>query len=167
MGISCSLVTWEASQESCLSNKTPYIWIMLLTFPNVFSFNLILCSQVVKNLNIFSFDYFFYCCAGVHCGIYKSSYNISSISYSNSFPQLFSFISSSPYSWNSFNRSHFSIYIHVYRVFAPCSPFYTFSLHIPFSHWYQPSRQDPFCPPVEYMYFFTHWKLVSLAFSSF
>jgi hypothetical protein len=33
-------------------------------------------------------------------------------------PPSFSFIPSSPHSWNSFNRYHFSIYIHVYTVFA-------------------------------------------------
>jgi hypothetical protein len=32
------------------------------------------------------------------------------------------------HSWNSFNRSHFSIYIHVYTVFAPYSQSYTLSL---------------------------------------
>jgi hypothetical protein len=32
----------------------------------------------------------------------------------------------SPHSWNSVNRSHFSIYIHVYRIFLPYSPFNPF-----------------------------------------
>jgi hypothetical protein len=35
-------------------------------------------------------------------------------------------------SWDSFNRSHFSISIHVYTVFAPYSPSHTFSPHPPF-----------------------------------
>jgi hypothetical protein len=39
---------------------------------------------------------------GVHCGIYKSSYNISNISYLNSPSPPFSFIPSSSHSWNSF-----------------------------------------------------------------
>jgi hypothetical protein len=30
----------------------------------------------------------------------------------------------SPHSWDSFNRYHFYIYIHVYTVFAPYSPSY-------------------------------------------
>jgi hypothetical protein len=30
----------------------------------------------------------------------------------------------SPHSWNSFNRSQFSIYIYVYRIFPPYSPSY-------------------------------------------
>jgi hypothetical protein len=61
----------------------------------------------------------FYCWAGwgPHCGFYKSSSNIS---YLNSCPPPFSFIH--PYSWNSFNRYHFSIYIHVNIVFALYSP---------------------------------------------
>jgi hypothetical protein len=42
-----------------------------------------------------------------------------------------------PHSWNSFHRSHFSIYAHVYTVFAPYSLSYTLSLHLPPSHWYQ------------------------------
>jgi hypothetical protein len=40
----------------------------------------------------------------------------------------------SHHSWNSFNRYHFSIYIHVHTVFVPYLPSYTFSLH-------------PVCPP--------------------
>jgi hypothetical protein len=48
------------------------------------------------------------CCMGVHCGLYKSSYNISNISYLNSPPPSFSFISPSLHSKNSFNRYHFS-----------------------------------------------------------
>jgi hypothetical protein len=31
---------------------------------------------------------------------------------------------------------HFSIYIHVYTIFVPYSPFYTLSLHPPHSHWF-------------------------------
>jgi hypothetical protein len=38
---------------------------------------------------------------GVHCGIYKSSYNVSNISYLNSPPPPLCFISSSPHSWRS------------------------------------------------------------------
>jgi hypothetical protein len=63
------------------------------------------------------------CWVGVYCGIYKSSYNIS---YLNSPPLPFFFIfSPSPHSWNSFNRSHFSIYIHVNTIFVPYSLSYT------------------------------------------
>jgi hypothetical protein len=47
---------------------------------------------------------------GVHGGICKCSYI--KMSYLNSLPPSFSFIPSSPYSWNNFNRYHFSIYIH-------------------------------------------------------
>jgi hypothetical protein len=42
-----------------------------------------------------------------HCGIYKSSYNISNIKYLNSPPPSLFFITPFPHSCNSFNRSHF------------------------------------------------------------
>jgi hypothetical protein len=64
---------------------------------------------------------------GVHCGIYKGSSNVSTISYLNSPPPPFSFISFYPHLRNSFSRYLFSIYIHVYTVFAPYSPSYTLS----------------------------------------
>jgi hypothetical protein len=68
----------------------------------------------------------------VHCGIYKSSYTISNISYFNSSPPSFPFNFHSPHSWNSFNRSHFSIYIHVYTVFFVLySPSYILFPHAP------------------------------------
>jgi hypothetical protein len=53
---------------------------------------------------------------------------LSIISYLNSFPPLLSFIPSSPDSWNSFNRYHFCIYMHVYTFF-----FTIFTLLLPFS----------------------------------
>jgi hypothetical protein len=61
----------------------------------------------------------------VHCDIYKSSYNVSNMSYLNSSLHR-SLLCSFPHSWNCFNRSQFYIYIHVYTVFAPYSPSYTF-----------------------------------------
>jgi hypothetical protein len=36
-----------------------------------------------------------------------------------------------PYSRNSFNRSHFSIHIHVYRIFLPYSPSKPFPYFLP------------------------------------
>jgi hypothetical protein len=73
---------------------------------------------------------FFIAVLEVHCGIYKSSYNMSTISYLNS-PLHHSPLSPLLYSWNSFSRSHFSIYIHVYTVFVSYSPSYTLSPHCP------------------------------------
>jgi hypothetical protein len=55
---------------------------------------------------------------GVHCGIYKNSYTIPTISYLNSPLSLLPFIPPSSDSWNSFNRNHFSTLIHVYIFFA-------------------------------------------------
>jgi hypothetical protein len=88
---------------------------------------------------------------GVHCGIYKSSCNMSNISYLNSLLSSFSFSFIPPChipAYNSFNRSHFSSYIHVYTVFVPYSTSHTLSSHPPPSHWYQLIRQDLFCPPI-------------------
>jgi hypothetical protein len=67
------------------------------------------------------------CWVGVYCGIYKSFYNIPNMSYLNSLPPPFSFISSPlPHSWNSFNRYHFSFTYkstqYLYHIHPP-SPF--------------------------------------------
>jgi hypothetical protein len=52
-----------------------------------------------------------------------------------------------PYSWSSFNRSQFSIFIHEYIVFPPHSLSYTLSLHPPLP--LVPTlRQDMFYLPV-------------------
>jgi hypothetical protein len=84
----------------------------------------------------------------VHCSIQKSSYNISNITYLNSASLSFSFISPSSHSWNSFNRSYFSIYIYVYTVVAAYTPSIIISSHPPSSHWYQSPRQVLFHPPI-------------------
>jgi hypothetical protein len=94
----------------------------------------------LKNVVVFSF---FYCCSGVHCDIYKSSYKVSKL---NS-PLHHSPLSSFPHSWNGFNRSHFSVFIHEYRIFLPYSCSYTLSLCPPPSYWNQSPRQDPFYLP--------------------
>jgi hypothetical protein len=55
-----------------------------------------------------------------------------------------------PHSWNSFNRSHFSIYIHEYMIFALRSPSCTVSLYLP--HTLVPTpRQDLFYLPVLFL----------------
>jgi hypothetical protein len=55
----------------------------------------------------------------------------------------FSCISLPPFP-KSFNRSYFSLYIHVYMVFVPYSPSYTLSPHTPPSHWYQSPERTCF-----------------------
>jgi hypothetical protein len=70
------------------------------------------------------------CWVGLHCGIYKSSYNVSNTSYLDSPSPWLCFISLSPHSWSNFNRYHFCIYIHVYRVFAPYSLSTPFPCHL-------------------------------------
>jgi hypothetical protein len=57
---------------------------------------------------------------------------------------------------DSFTRFPFSIYVHVYTLFASYSPF--LSLPPPLSHCYQPllpNRQDLFFPPVLWLF---KWK---------
>jgi hypothetical protein len=59
---------------------------------------------------------------GIHCDIYKSSYNISNISHLNSPPSTIILYCPFPSNfWNSFNRYVF-IYIHVCTVFILYSP---------------------------------------------
>jgi hypothetical protein len=76
-------------------------------------------------LNVSSISWlllYFYCHISVvlvvHWDIYKSSY---SVSYLNS-PLHHSPLSPSPHSWNSFNISHFSIFIHEYIIFHHIHP---------------------------------------------
>jgi hypothetical protein len=85
---------------------------------------------------------------GVYCEIYKTSYNKSNISYLNSLFPLFSLILFSPHSWNSINSYHFSIYIHVYTVFALYAPSHTLSSPPPpsHSHCYPPPHKGPVSP---------------------
>jgi hypothetical protein len=54
----------------------------------------------------------------------------------------------SPHYWNSFNRYHFSIYIHVYTVFAPCSPFHTFLPLLPLVTGTKLPSKNMFCPSI-------------------
>jgi hypothetical protein len=69
----------------------------------------------------------------------------------------------SPHSWNSFNRSHFSIYIHVYSVFALYShPHLPMALsppppHLPMGPTSLLSRKVLFCTPVLWFYKRKKW----------
>jgi hypothetical protein len=95
-------------------------------------------------VGVFSFLFFLLLCwVEIHCRIYKNSYNISNISYLNSPPPPFSFISPSPHSWNSFNSYHFSIYntcVHsICTIFSLPHSFSISSL----SHWYQFPQTGP------------------------
>jgi hypothetical protein len=59
------------------------------------------------------------------------------------------------HSWNSFNSYHFYIYVHVYTIFAPCSPSYILSMHLPPIHWKQTPPPlarsvSPSCSPILY-----------------
>jgi hypothetical protein len=48
-----------------------------------------------------------------------------------------------PHFWNSFNKYHFSIFIHVHTVFAPYSLSHTLSPPPSPSLWYQPPKVGP------------------------
>jgi hypothetical protein len=74
---------------------------------------------------------------GVHCGIYKSSLNISNVIFEFT-PSTILPYPPSPIPGIVSTGSHFSFYIHVYTVFAPYSPSHTLSPPPPLSHWYQP-----------------------------
>jgi hypothetical protein len=68
---------------------------------------------------LFIFIYLlFYCCAA--CTLWDLQKFLQYVKYLivEFTPPSFSFIPF-PHSWNSFNRSYFSIYIHVYTIFAP------------------------------------------------
>jgi hypothetical protein len=71
-------------------------------------------------------DHFFFIIAvtEVHCDIYQSSYNISPWVHPIHHSPL------SSYSWNSFNSSHFSSFIHEYIIYPPYSPSYTLSWYL-------------------------------------
>jgi hypothetical protein len=101
---------------------------------------------------------------GVHCGIYKGSYNVPTTAYLNSTLSPFPFIPLSLDSWNRFNRYHFCIYIHIYTFFAPYSLSYHLSPLSPPSHWYQHPfpAQDLFHPPV--LWFWRKVKKKNMAF---
>jgi hypothetical protein len=84
---------------------------------------------------------FFYCCVGWEYVVaFTKVFIIYQIYHSSIHPFHHSPLSPLPHSWSSFNRSHFFIYIHVYTIFAPYSPFYTLSLR------YQPLIQDLLSP---------------------
>jgi hypothetical protein len=94
---------------------------------------------------------FLLCWVGIHCGIYKYSYNISNTSYLNSLPPSFYFISLSRHSWNSFDRYHFSVYIHAHTVLALYLPSHALSKRPTPSHCTNPLLGGPvmlFCFPI-------------------
>jgi hypothetical protein len=70
----------------------------------------------------------------VYCDIYKNSCNISSISFLSLTASIILLYPSSPIPGRVSAGLIFPIYIQVYTVFAPYSPFYTFSPHDSPSH---------------------------------
>jgi hypothetical protein len=98
-----------------------YIWVVSDFFYYEFFF-----ARFITAMNkcfLFSLENNFFlllCWVGVHCGIYKSSYNVSNILYTLLyFP--------SPHSWNGFNRYIFCVCTHVYTFFC-----FIFTLLLPF-----------------------------------
>jgi hypothetical protein len=83
------------------------------------------------------------CWVGVHCSIYKSSYNISNVSYLNTPPQLLSLIPPSTDSWNSFNKYHFCILHRCVYIICTIFTLLLLSLPSPPSHQCQPPTFIP------------------------
>jgi hypothetical protein len=79
---------------------------------------------------------------GVHCDIYQSGYHFNIVEFIPSIILLYL----SSHSYNSFNRSHSSIFIHEYIIFPPYSPPTPFA-YIPLPLVPIP-RQDLFYPSV-------------------
>jgi hypothetical protein len=76
------------------------------------------------------------------CNIHKSSYNKSWLSSPH---PSFSFVPL-PLSWNSFNRYHVCIYIHVYTLFALYSSSHPFPLHLPHIQYFLDRVSRTICP---------------------
>jgi hypothetical protein len=99
-----------------------------LFFSFLSSLFLTVVSTSLKILYSFIFLPLLLCWVGVHCDIYKGSYNVSTMSYLNSpllpvvlYPPL-------PHSWNSFNRYPFLIFhLHSY-IYILCTLFTLLSI---------------------------------------
>jgi hypothetical protein len=136
----------------CLNHSS--LWVYNSIFSLSYNFS-IPCSYYLSSNDLlyksnfqtlkWSYTFFFLfllCCVGVHCGIYKSSYNIS---YLNSLPPSFSLPSPIP---GIVSTGHFSIYTHI------CTVVMLFSPPMPFPHLLPPPigtnlpRQDLFYLPV-------------------
>jgi hypothetical protein len=122
------LTSWECSlqfkflESSSMGSRNPHFNAQEM---------LLLRNNCVKSMGsrLFKLHYFFFIVLVVHCGIHKSSYNIS---YLNSTHSSFSFINLlSPHYWNSFNRSHFPIYLHVYSICTIFTLSYRFPISFP------------------------------------
>jgi hypothetical protein len=121
--------------------------------PNFFSILLIFYYCCTGSSTLWHLKNFLFCYAGKGyivvftkvLTIYKIYYTwIHSLHHSPLFPPP-------TYSWNSFNMSLFSFYIHVYTAFVLYSLSYTLSPHLPPSHWYHHSLTGRTCsvsPPV-------------------
>jgi hypothetical protein len=129
----------------CLSSGLPLLVSFLASFCSLclltalhasHSSHQLVVFNIFKNLNKISKFLLFiisikFVLGGVHCSIYKCSYNVSNIPYLNSPHPLLSFIPLSPNSWNSFNKCHSCIYTHVNTLFALYSPYYPPNLFQP------------------------------------
>jgi hypothetical protein len=62
------------------------------------------------------------------------------------------------YYWNTFYRSHFSIFIHNYIIFPWYSPYYMLSLYPLTSHWCQ-SPAEPVLPSYFFLLYFCKYKI--------
>jgi hypothetical protein len=91
-------------------------------FETAYEYNVIYINYLIKIVWFFGFLKFsFIIVLGVHLTFTKVL-TMYQIYHTWIHPLHHSSLSSSAHFWNSFNRSHFPIYIHLYIVFAPSSP---------------------------------------------
>jgi hypothetical protein len=85
--------------------------------------------------NVVNFNIFFYCCAGWGYIVgFSKVFIVCQIYHTEIHPFHHSLLPPPQHSWNSFNRYHFFIYIHVCTVFALYSPSHSLSPPPPLSH---------------------------------
>jgi hypothetical protein len=120
--------------------STPDLTVSSFWIDGITGIHLALIFEVIHIYIYYLFIYFYYCVGGT-LWHFKLFFNIS---YLNSLPSFILPYQPSP-SPGSFNRSHFSIYIHVCTVFVPYSPSFTISSISTPLHCYHPPRLDLIC----------------------
>jgi hypothetical protein len=134
----------KTAQHKCSRNNP-----LLVIKEKILNVYFVVCTNLLCSPSLwFLFVKIFYCCAGGTLLHFQKFLQYIKHVILNSLTLSFS-ISLSPDSWNSFNRSHFSIYIQVYTLFLVYSCSYKLSLQLPPLHCYHPCPwQDLYHPSV-------------------